>query len=333
MAHREFHPAADIFPMLADDELQALAEDIKAHGLQVPIDLLDGKILDGRNRYRACEIAGVTPRMVNVHPADPIAYVLSKNLHRRHLTTSQRAMIAARVREYYEQEAKERQKAAQSKPGQKAAQGGGNIATALNSSENAEKGKSRDQAGRALNVSGKTVDAATKVLEKGSPELVQAVDKGKTSVSAAAKQIEIAKEEPPEPMKDADGVPIPEYLRPIFATQPEFEAFAYKISRLKGEFESGVQANPEAWSAIEPQKRVADLSALRQEFSEARPYLVCPLCGGDDPDRRCKQCHGRGWLSRYRARSVAIDLRNPQRKAHGLDPLTGSSQRAGERTK
>jgi len=131
---------------------------------------------------------------------------------------------------------------------------------------------------------------------------------------------------------DADGVPIPEKLQPIFAVQAEFSTFANAVSRLKGELEAAVEATPDAWTALEPQKRIADLSSLRHQFVEARPYLVCPVCGGEDPQEACDMCNGREWLSRWRARTVAIDLRNPQRKAHGLELLTRTSQRAGEET-
>jgi ParB-like chromosome segregation protein Spo0J len=57
------HPVADLFPMLAGDEMQSLADDIAERGLLHPIVLdTEGRILDGRNRYAACEIAGVDQR-------------------------------------------------------------------------------------------------------------------------------------------------------------------------------------------------------------------------------------------------------------------------------
>ncbi len=89
------HPAADIFPLMAEDELQALAEDIKANGQQHPIVVLDGQILDGRNRFRACELAGVEPTFADANGTDPWTLVVSLNVKRRNLTASQRAVAAA----------------------------------------------------------------------------------------------------------------------------------------------------------------------------------------------------------------------------------------------
>ncbi len=132
---------------------------------------------------------------------------------------------------------------------------------------------------------------------------------------------------------DADGVPIPASLAPIFSVAEQFESLARSISILKGQIEDAVEGSPEAFSSLSHQQVSADLSGLRQRMTEAIPYLICPMCGGEDPQKTCKLCNGRGWLSRFRARTVAIELRNPQRKAHGLALLTGTSQRAGEETR
>lgn len=59
-----YHPICLLFPQLGGQELQELAADIKLKGLLHPILLYEGMILDGRNRYLACEIAGVEPRFV-----------------------------------------------------------------------------------------------------------------------------------------------------------------------------------------------------------------------------------------------------------------------------
>jgi len=92
------HPVADLFPMLAADELAELAEDIKQRGLLHPIVLdTEGRILDGRNRQAACEMAGVEPSTVVYDGDDPDGYALAVNIARRHLTKGQQAMIAAKA--------------------------------------------------------------------------------------------------------------------------------------------------------------------------------------------------------------------------------------------
>ena len=92
----EIHPAAELFPLMGDDDLAALAADIKANGLRQPIVLDgDGKLLDGRNRLAACEIAKVAPEFASVNGADPVAFVVSLNVKRRNLAGSQLAIAAA----------------------------------------------------------------------------------------------------------------------------------------------------------------------------------------------------------------------------------------------
>lgn len=96
----ETHPVADMFPMLAADELQELADDIKANGQVQPIMLdADGMLIDGRNRLAACKLAGVDPVFDQLEKdRDPVAYILSTNVARRHLSKGQRAMAVAQVR-------------------------------------------------------------------------------------------------------------------------------------------------------------------------------------------------------------------------------------------
>lgn len=97
MTPAEIHPLAEIFPLMGGREFDALVEDIKEHGLREPITLFEGKVLDGRNRIRACAAAGIEPACVPFDGDDPLGFVFSRNLHRRHLNEAQRAMIAARL--------------------------------------------------------------------------------------------------------------------------------------------------------------------------------------------------------------------------------------------
>ena len=93
----KFHEIADLFPLIEGDEFQLLCDDIKKEGLNHPVVLLNDEILDGRNRYRACIEVDIKPRYEQFKGDDPLAFVLSENLHRRHLTISQRAALAVEV--------------------------------------------------------------------------------------------------------------------------------------------------------------------------------------------------------------------------------------------
>src|ERR1700722_3990020 len=158
----EFPPVADIFPMLNDDELKALADDIKAKGLTEPITLFEGKVLDGRNRYRACQLAEVEIRQdqfTQYEGNDALGFVVSKNLHRRHLNESQRAAIAAEI---------------------------ANMTVGGDHSANLQKGQvSQSKAAELLNVSTRSVSTAKTIKD---PDLKVAVKTGKKSVNAAAKE-------------------------------------------------------------------------------------------------------------------------------------------------
>ena len=94
MAEIQIHPAANLFPMLGDDRIAELAADIRENGQREPIQILGGKILDGRNRYHACEMAGVTPQFSQVSEGtNPWAFVWSLNGQRRDLSEDQRYII------------------------------------------------------------------------------------------------------------------------------------------------------------------------------------------------------------------------------------------------
>lgn len=100
----EPHQLAEIFPPMSPDERTELMESIKDHGLKEKIVMLDGKILDGLNRYDVCLEAKIPPLFREFDPTidgDPVDFVKDKNLNRRHLSTSQRATIAADLLPFY----------------------------------------------------------------------------------------------------------------------------------------------------------------------------------------------------------------------------------------
>lgn len=98
---REFHPLSEYLPRMIDEEFEMLVTDIQKKGLADPITLFEDKILDGRHRYWACARAGVIPRYDNFAGTylEAIQFVVSKNLRRRELSSSQRAMIIANLKQ------------------------------------------------------------------------------------------------------------------------------------------------------------------------------------------------------------------------------------------
>lgn len=159
----EFHPLCLALPDMADDAFRALVEDIRANGLRHEVVLLEGTILDGRHRYRACLECGIEPRFVTFDGDDPLAFVISENVTRRHLSESQRAMVASRLanREV-----------------------GGSYSHCANLHNEIV---TRDQAAQLLAVSRRTIANAARVREDGVPELVAKVDAGTITLHEAVK--------------------------------------------------------------------------------------------------------------------------------------------------
>lgn len=96
----ELHPLCVLFPRMVDDAFLALTKDIRENGLREPIVVHDGMILDGGNRYRACLQAGVEPIFREFDGDNLVTFVLSANLHRRHMTAGQQAAIVASAQDW-----------------------------------------------------------------------------------------------------------------------------------------------------------------------------------------------------------------------------------------
>src|SRR6266852_2888780 len=106
-----FHPYAELFPRMTNAEFEGLCGDIARKGLLEDIIRYEGKILEGRERYVACVRKKVPPRFREYagECGSALEFVVSKNLHRRHLTEGQRALVAARLRPHFQEEARQRQ--------------------------------------------------------------------------------------------------------------------------------------------------------------------------------------------------------------------------------
>lgn len=189
---REVHPVASIFPMMSADELRALADDIRDNGQQSRVvaawadeSKTETVLLDGRNRSRACELLGIEPDLELFSPEfipmeDFAPMIVSWNLHRRHLSASQRAMIAVEYERVFAEEAKKRQAHGMTAPGKALME---NFPEA---SAPDVRPPATDEAGDLFNVSGRTVRDA-KYVSENDPDLAEKVKADEVSASAAAK--------------------------------------------------------------------------------------------------------------------------------------------------
>lgn len=166
-----FHPLANIFPLIEGAAFDDLVADIREHGVREPVWLYEDQILDGRNRWRAAEVAGVDCQTRVYAGDEPVQFVLSLNLHRRHLSESQRAMVGAKL---------------------------ANLGHGQRPDRSIDLSTTQPQAAEMLNVSVPSIKRARDVIAGGSPELVHAVESGSVSVSAAADVATLPKQEQAE---------------------------------------------------------------------------------------------------------------------------------------
>lgn len=182
----EIHPAAELFPMLGTEELQALADDIKTNGQIDPIVIYEGQVLDGRNRLAACELAGVEPRTIEMvfkaGGIGPTEWVISKNLHRRQLSKSQAAAVAVEALPMLEAEAKKRQ---------------GTRTDFQQIIAESEAGQARDAAAHMMGVNRQYVSDAKKLRDEA-PETYERVKAGKLNIQQAKREavVEQAQRDP-----------------------------------------------------------------------------------------------------------------------------------------
>lgn len=195
----EFHEFASMFPLLEGKDLDDLIADIKEHGQREPIVMLDNKVLDGRNRYIACQRLGIKPRVRDLTCIDgkPLDYVWSQNVTRRHLNEAQRAIAIAKRVSFVEKGNKEyarigglmRQGLIEQAAEEQAA-----------ISNQADRSLTLEEAAKIANVSTRQIGRAKSILRHGSPEDIAAVEQGNTKIySMSTKVLKSRNKENDEP--------------------------------------------------------------------------------------------------------------------------------------
>lgn len=184
------HRYANIFTVESSEDQEALRESINEVGQLDPITMFKGAILDGRHRYSACRRLGIEPRFTEFEGTEEeaLAFVMAKNLTRRHLTTGQRALLALRLEGIYKEMAAARMKAGVTNP-----------------TPNLEQGTTAQLAANKVGVSASNVynaKALTKAAEDATTfdarswveDQIKAVDENRMSLNAAVTAVKAKKE-------------------------------------------------------------------------------------------------------------------------------------------
>ena len=177
---KQIHEYADLIPQMSDSDYSELKNDIQTNGLLQPITLFEEKILDGRHRYKACIELSVEPKFIEYTGNDAYSFVISANVKRRHLNTSQRAMIGVELEKHYAKEITKQES---------------NRKTLINRKNrkltmvNLPQSNSRTQAAKIVNVSGKTIQTAKLIMSKATKEQIKDINDGKTTLNKVKQQI------------------------------------------------------------------------------------------------------------------------------------------------
>lgn len=172
----QVHPVAQLFPMMSGKDLDELVNSIKDQGLLNPCVKYGDCLLDGRNRLKACQIAGVEPKFIEYAGDSPVAFIIGVNLHRRQLDKGQKIALALEIEPHFAEEARKRQGM------------NSGFAHVRENVPQHEKARSRDQAAKAVGISGKLVSAA-KAIKESDPERFEKVKAGTLTVARAKKEI------------------------------------------------------------------------------------------------------------------------------------------------
>lgn len=267
---REYHPIANIFPLMREEDLAEMMESIKRSGQREPAVLLEGKILEGRNRDICCERLGIELITRDYDPAkdgdSPLRFAMDVNLERRHLTTGQKAAAARDALPFFEEEAKQRQQATQFKttpkppkptetPAQPVEAATPTTDTSLAPAASGapvetQTGRAAAAAAEEFGVSTAAVQTASQIA-KEDPETFEEVKKGTISLNAGAEKAKAKREE----KKVAEAAEDPELAK----TRTDRRALVAKV--MGEEFADAFEAG----TLLKTKEEVSDFLVLAED--------------------------------------------------------------------
>lgn len=181
----EFHPISKVWPLMSDEQLDELIEDIRSQGQLQPIWLYEGKILDGRNRWTACIRAGVKPVTKNYEGDSPTAFAVALNDHRRHMNKAALAAVGVELLPFFSADAKRRQKAG---GGDKKSAAAKSVSQKVDEPIDGNNGKATADAAKSVGVNRQYIQDAKKVKEE-CPEIFEKLKAGKISMQDAKREV------------------------------------------------------------------------------------------------------------------------------------------------
>lgn len=257
---------------MSPEEFSELVESIRKSGLKEPVTTYSGFIIDGKNRLRACRKAGVEPRFAEWESnGSLVEWALAKNMHRRNLTASQRAVIGADAIPLFEAEAQQRMKSGRTLPPR-----GGRIWSA-------------EKAAAATGSSTRSVERAAR-LAREAPEKLEQIRAGKTTVKRAERELggenDVADEAPPT---DGLGNPVTDKeLWPAFQSQ-EFRDVLSTIQQARKKLAALIESPVGAH--LHKQTAESYLKAAYNDIKGSAPYSPCVYCKDG-----CKACRKKRWI-------------------------------------
>ena len=200
------HPLSAAFPAMDSETFRALVEDIRSHGQRDTATLCDGMVIDGWHRYKACQELSIPCRFEEFSGLDAVAFVRSKNQHRRHYQRSQQAAIEVSLTAWAESHRPRKGEAASPFSTNK------EMADRAGTTERTiQHAKRAHEAGLGDAVrDGKVSAARAAELARANPDLAKKVAHGEVSLSAAVAQVE-GKKSKPGPTPEPEDPPEPEY--------------------------------------------------------------------------------------------------------------------------
>ena len=304
------HKLAELFPAMPPDEYEALKQDVKAHGVLVPIVVYAGEIIDGRHRWQAAQETGKKCPKTEWEPtsaspddidAELWGYLLSLNSKRRHLDKSQIAMIAVEGSQFIEDAAKERQrrKNGDTKPNESKTL----VEATLPQGDKTRTPQARDEIAEKAGVSGRTIQKAKNVRD-ADPKLAEKVKQGKITVTEAEREIKkITAPERPKPVDKpaTDGADKPitdEKVAEAFAEAgiAEGKEIQRAISAIKSRIKAFSETLTGSYLEGPAMGDIASsLDQIRVRVRDAMPHTTCPQM--PNCKRACKLCGGRRFIS------------------------------------